>query len=135
MEKITALKHLRSSLEASKRFVLGLVGDITGTVADALEELDGTKVDKTNAVAVTIPASGWGSDNNAAYPYYYDIAVSGVTAADRADVAVSPGSLEMAKGCGLCPASETLVGKVRIRASAVPAAAITAEYWIVKGKE
>jgi len=115
---------------------MGLIGEVTGTVADALEELATGKMDKTNAVAVTIPASGWSEDaSSASYPKYYDIAVAGVTANDRAEITIAPGSLDTAKACGLCPTNETLAGKIRVRATSVPAAAIAAEYWISDGKE
>jgi len=81
----------------------------------------------------TIPTSGWSSDSTADYPYYYDIAVAEVTAADRADVAFAPANVMTAVNCGMCPFSETLGGKVRLRAAKAPAAAISAEYWIEKG--
>ena len=81
----------------------------------------------------TIPASGWSTDSTTGYTRYYDIAVPGVTANDRADIIIAPGSVNAAAACGFCPVSETLAGKVRIRASAVPTAAISAEYWIEKG--
>ena len=80
----------------------------------------------------TIPASGWSTDSTTGYTRYYDIAVSGVTASDRADIIIAPGSVNAAAACGLCPVSETLAGKVRIRASSVPSEAISAEYWIEK---
>ena len=83
--------------------------------------------------SVTVPKTGWGSDSTAVYPKYYDIAVSGVTASDRASVDVAPASMSAAVACGLCPVTETLAGKIRIRAASVPAAAMTANYWIEKG--
>jgi hypothetical protein len=43
--------------------------------------------------------------------------------------------MDAAKACGLCPASQTLAGKIRVRATTVPTAAIVAEYWIENGKE
>lgn len=81
----------------------------------------------------SIPTSGWSSDSTAGYPYYYDLSVSGVTASDRADVPIAPASVSTAVKCGMCPFSETLSGKVRIRAAKIPTAAISAEYWIEKG--
>lgn len=80
----------------------------------------------------TIPTSGWSTDSTTGYTKYYDVTVSGVTANDRADVIIAAGSVNAAAACGLCPVSETLAGKVRIRATKVPTAAISAEYWIEK---
>ena len=136
MSKYALLESLRASAIASRNYVAGLIGDVAGTVADALEELWQAKADKTNAVAVTIPVSGWNEDaSSASYPYYYDIAVTGVTASDRAEITIAPGSLDTAKACGLCPTNETMAGKIRVRATSVPAAAIAAEYWLSDGKE
>ncbi len=135
MSKITALEQLRACAVASKNFVRGLIGEVAGTVADALEELDGAKMDKTAAVPVTIPTTGWGSDSTTGYPKYFDIAVNGLTANDRAEVTLAYESLAAAKACAMCPTNETMAGKIRIRAAAVPETAIVAEYWITNGKE
>ncbi len=70
----------------------------------------------------------------ATYPKYYDIAVPGVTASDRATVDLAPASAGTAEACGLCPSCETLAGKVRIRAASIPTASMTANYWIEKGE-
>lgn len=83
--------------------------------------------------SVTIPTTGWGSDSTADYPKYYDIAVTGVTASDRANVDIATASMSKAVACGLCQTCETLAGKIRVRAVSVPAAAITAQYWVEKG--
>ncbi len=136
MAKLTALEHLRACAAASRNFVVGLIGEVAGTVADALEEMDKAKADKSGSTAVTIPTSGWGTDSSVAvYPNYYDIAVKGLTEKDRADISIAPGSMDTAKACGLCPSTQTLAGKIRVRASKVPTAAIAAEYWIESGKE
>lgn len=136
MEKITVLEHIRACAVASRNFVTGLIGEVAGTVADALEELDRTKANKTGSTAVSIPVSGWGTDNSiATYPKYYDIAVSGITAKDRAEITIASGSLDEAKACGLCPTNETLEGKIRLRSSSVPTMSIAVEYRVEKGKE
>lgn len=136
MSKFEPLARLRDCVLASRNFVMGLIGEVTGTVADALEELEIGKANKTNAVAIIIPTTGWGKDaSNASCPKYYDIAVDGLTAKDRAEIMIAPGSLDTAKACGLCPTNETLAGKIRVRATKVPVSAIVAEYWIENGKE
>ena len=136
MSKFALLEGLRASAVASRNYVAGLIGDVAGTVADALDELWQAKADKTNAVAVTIPVSGWNEDaSSTSYPMYYDIAVTGAAASDRAEVTIAPESMDTAKACGLCPTNETLSGKIRVRAASVPTAEIAAEYWLSDGKE
>lgn len=77
---------------------------------------------------------GWATDG-AAYPYYYDLAAEGVTVRDRAEIRLSLASMGTAKDCGLCPASETMAGKIRLRAASAPTGEITGECWIEYGKE
>jgi len=106
-----------------------------GEVDTALATLDDEKLDKTNAVAASIPVSGWKSDASvAAYPKYYDLTATGVTDKDRVAVYIAPASVQMAISCGVCPTCETLAGKIRIRAAQVPTSAIKVQYWIEKGK-
>lgn len=91
---------------------------------------------KGASIVVTIPASGWSEDTTYAdYPYCYDIAVSGITAKDRVGITIAPGSLATAVVCKLCPTNNTMAGKIRIWAKAVPTAAISAEYWLDQGEE
>lgn len=136
MNKMTVLAHLNACAAAAKDYTSGLVGQLADTTTAAIEEVETVKADKAQAVSVTIPASGWESDAAiAAYPNYYDIPVTAVTAADRATVTVAPNSQATAIACGLCPTNETLAGKIRIRSASVPAATISAEYWIEQGKE
>lgn len=132
--KNNILEQLRECAVQSKNYVLGSIGNIAGTVADALEAIDAAKADKTAAVPITIPVSGWASDNDANYPKYYDIPVTGVTAKDRAEITIARGSIDTAISCGLCPVNETIAGKIRIRSISVPGSAISAEYWLEKGK-
>lgn len=91
-------------------------------------------LEKTNAVTASIPTTGWNSDSTTTYTKYYDITVSDVTEKDRADIIIAPGSIGVAEACGFCPTSETLGGKIRVRAQSIPTAAISAQYWIEKGK-
>lgn len=135
MNKITVFEHLRACAEAAKNYASGLVGELAQTTMEAVNELESVKANKTAAVAITIPATGWKSDSSADYPHYYDIAVEGVTASDRAEITIAPGSIGTAKTCGLCATNETIAGKIRVRSMSVPAAAIAAEYWIEDGKE
>lgn len=136
MGKITLLKHFRACAEATKNFTNGLVGDLAQAVTDAMEELERVKADRSGFTKVTIPTEGWAKDNSViAYPVFYDIPAQGITAKDRASVAIAPGSLGHAAACSMCPTCETLAGVIRIRAGSAPKEAISAEYWIDQGKE
>lgn len=124
LNKLAKLSHLRS----------GLVR-LAGAVTEALEEMDAAKADKPSIVAATLPATGWNRDGSSAYPYYYDLAAAGVTAADIASVTVSPSGIGAAVACGLCPTNETIADAIRFRSYDIPATAIAVEYEIVKGSE
>lgn len=124
------------------------VSDLAGATAASIGEIEGIlneKQDASKAVSFTIPAAGWasmeigendeGMEDTHEYPFYYDLAVAGITAKDRVDVTIAPGSAETATTCGLCPATETLAGKIRLRTAKIPTASIAAEYWLCSGKE
>lgn len=101
------------------------------TAAQLLGDIGAAK--KPLSGSVTIPTTGWSSDSTATYPKYYDIAVTGVETSDRANIDIAAASLSAAVTCGLCPVTETLAGKIRIRAASVPTAALTANYFVEKG--
>lgn len=136
MGKMTRIEHLKACAEAAKRFTNGLVAELAQTVTDAMQEMENVKADKQASVSVTIPTTGWGIDEaSESYPNYCDITVAGVTAKDRVDIAIAPGSMDTAIDCGLCPTNETQAGKIRVWARTVPAGAISAEYRLSQGKE
>lgn len=143
---INFIKQTRQASDATASDVSGLQEDIQGLasqtvqtfeqVDQALADLDSEKQDKTNAASCSIPATGWVEDTSVAdFPNYYDLAVADVTAIDRVDIQIAPNSVQTAVDCGICPTCETLAGKIRVRAKQIPAAAISAEYWIEKGKD
>lgn len=82
------------------------------------------------AVDLTIPATGWSTDNVAVYSNYIDIAVSGLTADTVVMVNVAPASMATAKAARFANA-ETLAGKLRLRAASVPTVDIAAQYIIL----
>lgn len=131
MDKIIALKHLQISI----RYVRHLVSELADLVTESIEALENGKAGKPAAVNITIPNTGWLSDNMPDYPKYYDFAVNGVTAQDKAALLITPNFMGAAIAAGFCPVCETLVGKIRFRAVNVPAVAIVAQYWLDKGKE
>lgn len=123
------------------------VSALAEAMAASMEEIEGIlreKQEAASAVSFTIPAAGWTpweideTDEAAGmrgYPYYYDLEVDGITAKDRADVTIAPGSVGVATACGLCPTTETLAGKIRLWSVNQPSEDITAEYWLYSGKE
>lgn len=135
MDRITLVEHLRACALAAKNYTANLVGELAETTAAAAEELHNLKADKPQSTAFIIPIDGWSNDNTVVYPHYYDITAAGVTVHDRVDIAIVPSSMDTAKACGLCPATETLTGKIRVRAIQIPTTTIAAEYWIENGKE
>ncbi|MCM1236292.1 MAG: hypothetical protein NC489_39935 [Ruminococcus flavefaciens] len=129
-----------TQLEAAMQKIKGLLSQIIQATAKDIKALTAADVGAAaanhthiSATSATIQKTGWKSDSTATYPNYYDIAVSGVTASDRASVDIAPAALSTAADCGLCPACETLAGVIRLRAVSVPAAAMAATYWVEKG--
>lgn len=136
MGKLTLTGHLQACAEAAKNFTNGLVAQLAQTVTEAMQEMESVKADKQDSVSITIPTTGWGVDEaSESYPNYYDITVAGVTAKDRADIAIAPDSMDIAVACEMCPTNQTMAGKIRVWARTVPADAIIAEYRLNQGKE
>lgn len=94
------------------------------------KKLQDEKAAKTTQVALSIPASGWGSDSTTACPYYRDFAVSGLTATDIVGLVVDPASAAVAHTAGLV-CTESRAGVLRLRAMHIPTAAISAHYHII----
>ena len=105
------------------------ISELSNSVSNTVTDLAGQKADKVEVKSLTIPASGWMSDNSV-FPKYVDIAISGLTADDVVCVIIPPSAA--AKAAGICTVSESLAGKLRIRAQYVPTAAITATYYIIR---
>ena len=132
---LTLTSQIKTALQKAKSYTASHISELAQATTELFEEVDAVKLDKPQAVAVSIPATGWQTDEaeDAAYPLYYDITVPGLTAVDIADVRIAPGSQPAAIACGLCATSETLAGMIRLRAASVPAEALAAEYVITKG--
>lgn len=129
------LSQLKTSVLQSKKYTAREIAELAETTVAALTELQENTQPAPLHGTATLPVSGWNHDNTAGYPYYYDIAIPGVTDRDFAAINFAPSSLEIARACGLCSVNESMAGKVRLRAITVPTAAIQAEYWIQKGKD
>ena len=132
---LTLTSQIKTALQKAKSYTASHISELAQATTELFEEVDAVKLDKPQAVAVSIPATGWQTDEaeDAAYPLYCDISVSGLTPVDIADVRIAPGSQPAAIACGLCATSETLAGVIRLRAVSVPAEALAAEYVITKG--
>ena len=131
--KIINFQQAKKSLARCAENAAKGIAELAGITLENVQELDSAKADKPLRSAVTIPASGWADDGAADYPKHYDLAISGVTAADRADLTIAASSLSAALDCGFCPTTETRSGAVRVRAASVPDAVISAQLWIQKG--
>ena len=125
---LTLTSQIKTALQKAKSYTASHISELAQATTELFEEVDAVKLDKPQAVAVSIPATGWQTDEaeDAAYP---DIAL----AVDIADVRIAPGSQPAAIACGLCATSETLAGVIRLRAASAPAEALAAEYVITKG--
>ena len=132
---LTLTSQIKTALQKAKSYTASHISELAQATTALFEEVDAVKLDKPQAVAVSIPATGWQTDaaEDAAYPLYCDISVSGLTPVDIADVRIAPGSQPAAIACGLCTTSETLAGVIRLRAVSAPAEALAAEYVITKG--
>ena len=132
---LTLTSQIKTALQKAKSYTASHISELAQATTELFEEVDAVKLDKPQAVAVSIPATGWQTDEaeDAAYPLYCDISVSGLAPVDIADVRIAPGSQPAAIACGLCATSETLAGVIRLRAASAPAEALAAEYIITKG--
>ena len=139
---ITTKKQLGSLADR----VVEKIRQVASALLDAAQQLDEAKADvnHTHTPAeigaqavplhgdVTIPVTGWVNDTTVpGCSKRYDIPITGVTANDQAEIRVKPASMTAAEV--LSTTNETVAGKVRIWAAAVPTAAIAAEYWIERG--
>ena len=133
--KFAMFEQIKKSLESVKKYALGEIGNVANATVEAVEEIAGElnqKADKPNYITIVIPIEGWLNDNFD-YPNYYDIAVEGVTENDRADILFLPESMKTAAESGFFSMTETLEGKIRVRAMTVPTQALSAEVILKKG--
>lgn len=120
------LSHLKTSLLRNKKYTVEKNAELAQAVSDALEE------QTAQEISVSLMVSDWKNDggNSSEYPYYQDIMTEKITENDRADVIILPDSLSTAQDCNFCPVTETLNGKVRVRAASVPAKTVNITVWI-----
>ena len=124
------LSHLKSSLLKAK----GETAKIAAAAVDALEEMDAGKADKPETASVTLLASAWAYGSGLErWPYYYDITNDNITEVDTVDLRPLPASAGTAATCGL-GAYQTSAGKLRLLSKLAPQADISAEYYIIRGR-
>ena len=100
------------------------IGDLSEATANGFEETDDIlheKQDVTAAVSFTIPVDGWGEDDSSPGYFCCDIPI--------VDVTVLPGFYDVAGAVGFI-ATESLEGKLRLRAAKAPTEKISAQYHI-----
>lgn len=102
-------------------------------VSDALN----TRVPCPTPTAFILATSAWtrNSSETSEFVYYADIAVSGLTANDYAEVNFTRASQSIVATANLCPSGDTMSGKIRIYAKNVPSASINGEYVVTKGAD
>lgn len=108
------------------------IGDLSEATANGFEETDDIlheKQDVTAAVSFTIPVDGWGEDDSSPGYFYCDIPIAGLLATDIVDVTVLPEFYDVAGAVGFI-ATESLEGKLRLRAAKAPTEKISAQYHI-----
>ena len=128
--------QLRTALQRSRAEMLTNIASCALASANAIE---GILNDYPGSEQITIAATSalWtrDSEETTAYKYHYDISDDNVTEDDIAVVTIARNSYSAAGNCGLCPQNETLDGTIRLRAKSIPSSSITAEYFVLKGKQ
>ena len=127
-KKATTLTQLKNAL-------LCCASSVASAALEAVRDLDSRKADKPVRAAVTIPTTGWRTDNTVpSHPIYMDIAVTGLSSTDIVNVNVAPASA-MAASAAEFTNTQSYSGYFRLRCKNVPATAISAEYHIINTTE
>lgn len=109
-----------------------VVSELANATADSIDEVDDIlheKQDVMAAVSFKIPVDGWGEDESSPGYFYCDIPIAGLLVTDIVDVTVLPEFYDVAGAAGFI-ATESLNGKLRLRAANIPADEISAQYHI-----
>ena len=130
---LTLTSQIKTVLQRVKTYSVGHIAELAQTVSNLLEEVDKVKADKPEYIDIIIPATGWQTDSTVTgYTHYLDIPISNLTENDEVAVTVVPASKAVADAARFT-ATESLAGVLRLRATNVPSAAITAQYHISAG--
>ena len=107
-----------------------VVSELANATADSIDEVDDIlheKQDIMAAVSFKIPVDGWGEDDSSPGYFYCDIPIAGLLVTDIVDVL--PEFYDVAGAAGFI-ATESLNGKLRLRAANIPVDEISAQYHI-----
>lgn len=107
-----------------------VVSELANATADSIDEVDDIlheKQDIMAAVSFKIPVDGWGEDDSYPGYFYCDIPIAGLLVTDIVDVTVLPEFYDVAGAAGFI-ATESLNGKLRLRAANIPVDEISAQY-------
>ena len=96
-----------------------------------LKNLIDKKPDEMKLCPITIPTEGWKSDSSVSYPYYIDIAISGIKKSDCVAVTISPNDIDVAKAVYFTT-TEAKTNALRLRAKYTPSKEISAFYYFVR---
>ncbi len=136
--------RLKKFAQRIKSFVLNEIAKMGESVAAAIDAHVTDKAAHVTAVErgtwagacavkpIIILATGWINGGFGKYTVYLDLTVSGITANDHVNVALSANALAVSYECGLCPAVESLDGMLRFRAVKIPSTAMTGVYNVLK---
>lgn len=105
---------------------------VIGVIGDGNTEL---YVPRAVSTPFTIAKSAWTKSNSetSEFVYYADIAVSGLTVYDYAEVNFTRASQSVISEANICPSGDTMAGKIRLFAEEIPTEAISGEYLVTKG--
>ena len=117
------LSQDRQGYTRIKNYVLSNIQEVINSTAEDVSAA------YSHTGSITFESASWKSDNTADYPNYYDIAITGVKATDRADIIfINPA---LADNFGVSTNTETSADNIRIRAVITPTVDLTAIYWII----
>ena len=120
-------KPAKIPLSASFAWLCGFIG----TLHTAINVLATGKADTPISGEITIPVTGWETDNTVpSHPNYIDIQMDGLLATDIVEIDVAPGSVAVARAANFSN-TESYDGRLRLRAEKVPTAAISVQYHIM----
>ena len=126
--KVSKIKPVQNTLTSTDT-----EAGLSAAQGKVLKDIVDTKADNINVQPITIPTTGWGTENGvSSYPNYIDIPLAGVSSKDAVVIDISPSSAYFAAQAQFTN-TESMDGAVRIRAKNVPTAAIKGQWYVIHG--
>lgn len=126
--KVSKIKPVQNTLTSTDT-----EAGLSAAQGKILKDIVDTKADNINVQPITIPTTGWRTENGvSAYPNYIDIPLAGVRSKDAVVIDISPFSAYFAAQAQFTN-TESMDGAVRIRAKNVPTAAIKGQWYVIHG--